>query len=482
MLLRLPYMVQEVQTGSSLLQQGKAGAPRVDFSMAGGISSMLRDFPERMDAAEFRQAISDRGLTFGDGFSMDGGASTNAMDEITRTAIIQNYNIAMSGGNEKGSYRVSIGYSDNQGIIKKSDFKRYGGSFNGSYNFLKDDRLHVDVNLNATNTITNGVGISTNANAGGSLIGNALSWNPTIPLRYADNRFVQENYQEGAINITGIGMNPLALIEYFDDRTDVTNILANISPSFRIMDGLEYKFTLGVNLSKSNRTLDQSGELFMPQVYELGSANFSNSTLTSMMLNHVLNFKKSIGENLAIDAIVGYEYQNYQSSVYNMGAFGFSSFDVLGSQILQNPEVANTYLSSYTDPTNSIQSYFSRMNLNLFGKFLITATIRADGSSKFGTNNKYGYFPSVAGAWVLSEEKFVPESFSNLKLRASYGKTGNSEFPTGAAQERYSFGRGTVALSNVANPDLKWESTVTYDLGIDFGFIKKQAYRYIRLL
>ncbi len=454
-------------------KRGKAGAPRVDFSMSGGISNMLRDFPERMDAAQFRQAISDRGLTYGDGTSMDGGASTNALKEITHTAKIQNYNMALSGGNEKGSYRVSIGYNDNQGIIKKSDFKRYAGSFSGGYNFLKDDRLHVDVNLNATNTIINGVAISTNANAGGSLMGNVLAWNPTIPLRYADGSYVQENYVVGTVQM-GVPMNPLALIDYFKDRSDVTNILANISPRFRIIDGLEYKFTLGVNQSKSNRTVDQSGELFMPQVYELGSANFANSMLRSIILNHVLNFKKSIGANLNLDAMLGYEYQNYQSSVYNMGAFGFSSFDVLGSQIFQNASVDHTNISSYTDPTTSLQSFFSRVNLNLFAKFLITATIRADGSSKFGANNKYGYFPSIAGAWILSEEEFIPDVFNNLKFRVSYGKTGNSEFPTGAAQERYVFGRQTVSLNNVANPDLKWESTVTNDFGIDFGLMKNR--------
>jgi iron complex outermembrane receptor protein len=185
-----------------------------------------------------------------------------------------------------------------------------------------------------------------------------------------------------------------------------------------------------------------------------------------------LNYKNKIGANLNLDAIVGYEYLNYTNSNTNITATGFTNFDVLGSSILQNASSDKTSISSYTDPTNSLQSYFSRVNLNFSSKYLLTATIRADGSTKFGANNKYGYFPSVAGAWILSKEKFVPEAISNLKLRASYGKTGNQEFPSGSAQSRYSYGQQSLALSNVANPNLKWETTTTYDFGFDFGIIK----------
>lgn len=443
-------------------KKGKSGAPRIDFNESVGISNLLRS-PERMDAAQYRQMLSNRNLV---GF--DGGTSSNALDEITRTAFIQNYNVAISGGNEKGNYRISLGYIDQQGIIKGSDFKKYVGNFSGRYSFLNDDRLHIEINLNSSNTISTGVPISTNANLYGSLIGNALEWNPTVPLK--DNGdFVQQSYSHDTINVPGVGTNPLALIEYYNDRSDVTNNLVNISPSFMIIDGLEYKFTLGINKSKGNRTTDISGNLYLIGITDLGYANVGYSVITTTTIDHTLNYKKKIGANFYLDAVAGYEYLNFESSSNNISAGGFSDFDVLGSQILQNPVDGDISVSSYKDPTNSLQSFFSRVNLNFSSKYLLTATMRADGSTKFGTNNKYGYFPSVAGAWILSEENFIPKVFSNLKLRASYGKTGNQEFPAGSAQSRYAFGQQSLSLVNVANSNLKWESTVTYNFGIDFG-------------
>jgi TonB-dependent starch-binding outer membrane protein SusC len=446
-------------------KKGKSGVPRIDFNESVGISSLLRS-PERMDATQYRQMLSNRELV---GF--DGGTSNNALKEITHNALAQNYNFAISGGNEKGNYRISLGYADQQGIIRGSDFKKYIGNFSGRYSFLNDDRLHIEINLNSSNIITSGVPISTNANLYGSLIGNALEWNPTVPLKDTGN-FVQQSYSHDTINVPGVGTNPLALIEYYNDKSDVSNNLVNISPSFRIIDGLEYKFTLGINRSKGNRTTDISGKLYLSGITDQGYANVGYSLITTTTIDHIINYKKEIGTNFYLDAVAGYEYLNYESSSNNISAGGFSDFDVLGSQILQNPADGDISVSSYTDPTNSLQSYFSRVNLNFSTKYLITATMRADGSTKFGTNNKYGYFPSVAGAWILSEENFIPKAFSNLKLRASYGKTGNQEFPAGSAQSRYAFGQQSLSLVNVANSDLKWESTVTYNYGIDFGFIK----------
>jgi TonB-dependent starch-binding outer membrane protein SusC len=131
-------------------KKGKAGAPRFDFNESVGISSLLRS-PERMDAGQYRQMLSNRKLK---GFN--GGTSSNALDEITRISLIQNYNVAISGGNEKGNYRISLGYVDQQGIIKGSDFKKYVGNFSGRYSFLNNDRLHMEINLNTSNTITTG--------------------------------------------------------------------------------------------------------------------------------------------------------------------------------------------------------------------------------------------------------------------------------------------------------------------------------------
>ena len=142
-------------------------------------------------------------------------------------------------------------------------------------------------------------------------------------------------------------------------------------------------------------------------------------------------------------------------------------------QIRKSPKV------TFVDPTTEIQSYFGRVNLNLSDKYYLTATMRADGSSKFGKNNKYGYFPSVGAKWNISNEEFLKSQLpiSNLGLRASWGNTGNQEFPAGAAQEQFSSGAyNSIGQSNVANPDLKWEKTTQINIGLDYGLLKNKIY------
>ncbi len=454
-------------------KKGKSGAPKVDFSISTGFSNKLRS-ADNMTAGEYRQTLQQRNLT-----SFDGGTSIDPIDQITRTAVSQNYNAALSGGDLKGNYRVSFGYTDQQGIVKKSDFKKYVGNISGRYSFLKDDRLHVDLNLIASNTINQGTPMSNNANLYGSLIGNALEWNPTVPLKNPDGTFVQQNYTSGAINIAGVGTNPLALIEYYNDQSDVTNILGNVSPSFRIINGLEYKLTIGFNQAKASRVTDLSGDLFLNSVTDLGSTNVGYSALSTRTITNTLTYTKDLSEKINLNALIGQEFITYKRYGYNIAAKGFSNFDVAGSDILQNPLNSNIAVTSYRDPRNELQSFFTRLNFNIAKKFLITATFRADGSTKFGSNNKYGYFPSVAGAWIISEERFVPEVLSTLKLRAGWGRTGNQEFPSGAAQSRYSFGQQTMFLTNVANPNLKWETTESVNFGLDFGILEDRITGYV---
>jgi iron complex outermembrane receptor protein len=136
---------------------------------------------------------------------------------------------------------------------------------------------------------------------------------------------------------------------------------------------------------------------------------------------------------------------------------------------LQSISQANRTISSFQNPTTELQSYFGRVNITLFDKFLATGTLRADGSSKFGTNNKYGYFPSFALAYRISEEGFIPEFFNDLKIRAGWGQTGNQEFPAGSSQAQYEITRDGITRSQYDNPDLKWETSTTLNVGLDFS-------------
>jgi iron complex outermembrane receptor protein len=449
-------------------KKGKKGTPEIQLTGSGSISNLLRSV-DKMNASQFGQALEKRDLT-----QYNGGSSTDAVKAILRTAVSQNYNLALSSGSDQGNYRVSMGYNDQQGIIRKSDFKKYVANITGGYNFFKNNRVHIDFNLIAAKTDNIGVPIGNNSTVYGSLISNAIEWNPTVPLRNADGSLVQQNYTNGTTSVPGLGTNPLALIAYYNDRSDVTNILANISPSIKITDGLVYKFTLGLNHASGKRTTDISGNLFLSGITDQGFANIANNQLNTTTLTNTLTYTKDFSSRLSFNGLLGYEFIDFKNTSYNVSGTGFSSFDVLGTSILQNPALGNLTASSYVDPTNQLQSYFARANLNFDQKYLLTVTMRADGSTKFGENNKYGYFPSVAAAWVISKEGFLPEAINNLKLRLGYGRTGNQEFPAGSAQDRYAFGQQSISQVNYGNPNLKWEATESYNAGIDFGLFKNR--------
>jgi len=182
---------------------------------------------------------------------------------------------------------------------------------------------------------------------------------------------------------------------------------------------------------------------------------------------------------LYLSAVVGYEYQKFNYKGRSLGGLGFTTDQLKYTDVLQNPTQTNTFLSSFRNPNSELQSYFGRANLNLLDKYLLTATLRGDGSSKFGSNNRYGYFPSFAAKWNLSNEDFLKDNktINQLALRVGWGITGNQEFPAGAAQEQYTLNaNGGASLSNVANPDLKWESSKQLNAGIDYTFFGGRLY------
>lgn len=450
-------------------KKGQVGAPTVTLDMSSAISNMIRK-PGIMDGDTYRQALQHRGL---EGYN--GGQSVDAFDQISQTAFTNRVNLGISGGGQKNNYRLSLGYHDQEGVIQESGLKKYTANYTSNYKFLPEDRVELDISLIASNTVEAGAPIAEDSNINGSLIGNAIEWNPTVPFRYADGSFVQRMYNQSGNQVDGLSTNPAALLAYYNDETNITNILGSLGLTVHIIDGLDYRFSLGLNHAKGNRNIDTSGELFLSTITDLGLAIANTSSLTSKTLTHTLNYQKDF-DGFRLNALLGYEFQDYQSYVTTIAAKGFTSFDLLGTDILQNPSRDNVAVSSFRDPTNQLQSVFGRVNLNFSDRYLITATMRADGSTKFGENNKYGYFPSFAGAWVMSEEEFMKSStvIDNLKLRLGWGITGNQEFPAGASQERYAFGLQQISLSNVANPDLKWETTKTINIGMDFSILKSR--------
>lgn len=446
-------------------KKGAVGAPRLDVNYSAGMSKLLKKL-DVLNADEYRSALKQYSLAGG-----DEGSSVDAMESILRTGTTHNVNVGISGGNENGVYRASFGLLDQQGIVKKTGLKKYTANLNGQYKLMENKRLGLDYSIQAAHTTEQIAPITNNAGFTGSLIGQALQWNPTLALRKAD----------GSFNILGEGsaINPEAMSAAYDDKVDINSIVANISPSYKITDNLEYRFTYSINHQVGERETQIASFINIAQVMNNGQAYYGTTTLTSQLMTHTLNYSKQITPALFLGAVIGYEHQKFDYKGRNLGGLGFTTDVLKYTDILQNPTQTNTFINSFRNPESKLQSYFGRANLNFLDKYLLTATLRADGSSKFGSNNRYGYFPSFAAKWNISNEAFLKDNktINQLALRVGWGITGNQEFPAGAAQEQYTLNsNGGASLSNVANPNLKWESSKQLNAGIDYTFFGGRLY------
>lgn len=451
-------------------KKGSAGAPKIEVGASWGVAAGYMKKNKVMTSEQFRTALKNPKYGRLDTLGYDGGASVDALKEITQNDLSQNYNIALSGGNENGRYRASFLAGRNQGFIKKTSLDKYLANFTGQYKFI-DKKLSIDFNLIAGHTTENIGLISNTAGAGGNLMSYALNWNPTQAFKNSS----------GAYNLVRNSIpNPLAVIDGFDDVANVNVFLGNISAGYKIVKNLEYKFLYAINHGVGSRNTNIGGWIGgIEGVSGAGFAAISDAKLTSQTFTHTLNYRTNLTKNLSLDAVGGMEYWKtaYQNSTvaatqFNTNLDQNNRIPILYTSIFQNAKTQFPLIRT-VDPKVELQSYFARTTFNLSDKYYLTATIRADGSSKFGSNNKYGYFPSVGARWVMSNEDFMKTSsfVSSLALRGSWGITGNQEFPAGASLEQFASGAyNSIGQINVANPDLKWEKTTTINFGLDYSF------------
>jgi TonB-linked SusC/RagA family outer membrane protein len=447
-------------------KRGQSGDTKIDVSASTGVSNLARRV-DILDGDQYRAALQKYGQTTG-----DFGGNVDAIDAITRTAYNQNYSVGLSGGNENNTYRASLGYQDQQGILRKTDFKKYSGSFNGNFRFLESRKLGLDVTLNSSQYLENIAPITTDAGFTGSLISQALAWNPTRPMFNQDGSLFIER---GSTTI-----NPMVMSEATSDKSKVSTILGTVSPYYKITPWLEYRMLVSLNYSQGVRRSSTRSYLNLPGIeanndFLGGYANIGNSELLTHQFTNTLNINKEIASKLNLNAILGYEYTNYVNKGLNSNSKGFGEIAVDYTDAMQATAPANRVINSYNDPTTELQSYFARAILNYADKYLLTATFRADGSTRFGSENKYGYFPSFAAAWNIKNESFLTDVnwLNQLKIRVGYGKTGNQEFPSGSSQQRYninySSGEQSLVGVNNENTKLKWQADEQTNIGADFA-------------
>jgi TonB-linked SusC/RagA family outer membrane protein len=439
------------------------GVSKIDFSASAGVSTISKKI-KVLNGDQYRAAMASEGVSSG-----DFGDNVDAFDKIIQTGSVQNYNVGLSVGNHGNSHRISVGYTDQKGIIRKSGMKKYNAMLKSNYSFL-DDRIKVDVLLLGAHIEQQSAPIGNNSPTTGNLISQALQWNPTRPLYNIDGTYNQPS--------SNVEINPLATLAAIDNNFEVNRIIASIAPTIRLAKGLDYKVQIAMDHSSSNWNVTQKKFLFVNSLPGRGQADYSTNSLTTQQFSHTLSYSKDFSD-FSLTALLGYEYQKNRLTGLVAGAVGFSSDDMNFTHNFQNALAADTYITSIAPPDSKLQSYFGRAQVNYKDRIRVTATVRSDGSSKFGRNNRTAVFPAFAVAWSLDKEGFVPESIDALKLRASWGQTGNQSFPSGLSSKSYVFGKGggtnTIKQADFGSPDLRWETSETTNIGIDFGVFNSRV-------
>ncbi|MBI2284968.1 MAG: TonB-dependent receptor [Bacteroidetes bacterium] len=443
-------------------KRGKAGISTINVSSSYGLSKLARPIAV-FDAAEYKKQVVALGGTLD-----DKGATTDWQEAITRTAQTQNHNLALSGGAEKLTYYASFGMQKQEGIIRDNTLDRYTGRFNATQRFL-EDKLIVEANLSVTGTYNTRPPIS-------GVIGDALSNNPTYAVYDAAGNPAQY------LNIN----NPMQSFKLDQDITKINRIVGSISPSVKIVKGLTFKMNFGIDHSGGTRDIQS-----MPNAVPLREGRLETyyTTNRNTLFENYLTYHFTKGSHV-FSALAGYSYQKIflQGRNYSINRFAISPVEPQYNPGLgQDLTLANNRPGGYA-LINELQSYFGRVNYQYKNKYLATINMRADGSSKFGANNKYGFFPSFSLGWKITEEEFMKQSlFNNLKLRAGWGQTGNQEIPSKITQALYTssvsattsyplsgtgpYPAGTI-FSRLANPDIQWEVSNQTNIGLDFGIGK----------
>jgi len=457
-------------------KKGSSGAVKLEAGLSEGWNVGYMKRYDNLTASQFRSALHKYSLDTITVNPLDHQSSVDPLADITQHSTIQNYNVAISGGNDNGKFRASLLASKTPGFVKTNNLDKYVGTFTGAYKFL-DKKLSLDFMLIAGHTQENIVLASNTAGSQGNLISAAIQWNPTQGYHNADGTYF--------VSPNGVG-NPLALLKAYDDIARVNTFLGNVSAGYKILNNLEYKLLYSINQSDGSRYTNVYGWLGgFSGLSGQGFGSSASASLTSQILTHTLNYHTTLGTDLNLEALAGFEYwkSNYSNNAFSALGFNFNQNEkqLINSKYTDNLQNGVTQFppSIFRDITTEVQSYFGRVNLNYKDKYYLTGTFRADGSSKFGSNNKYGYFPSFGAKWSISNEDFMKNStvFSNLSLRGTWGITGSQEFPAGASIDQFSFGSyNSAAQINVGNPNLKWEQTKQWDIGLDFGLLHNRLF------
>lgn len=477
--------------GVIIIQTKKGTQDKVKVSYSGTFTAKdPYNRIETLDAKSFREVMGTQypeTATIHDILNVYPNQSTDWQDAIYQTGLSTDQNISISGKAGFMPFRVSLGYNNERGTLKTSKYERYTGSFNLSPKFF-DNHLSVDINVKGT--------INNNRFADSGAVGAAAFFDPTKPI-YDDQQRYNGYWNWGIVSGAQADLatqNPLSLLYDKDNHGTTKRSLGNIQLDYKIhgLEDLHANLNLGYDVAKttgSNFVNPGSVQSSLDKTFTgLGQGNTWNNLRRNHLLDFYMNYAKNIESIQSnIDVMAGYSWQHFYYANHDMG---FSNTtENIGDKVGYN---YNADQKQYvrTDHRripyeNYLISFFGRLNYNLMDRYLLTATLRRDGSSRFSEKNRWGLFPSAALAWTISNESFMKgteDVLSKLKLRLGYGVTGQQEIGDYQYITSYSLSTnpntsylGTMLLKpNGYSPNLKWEQTTTYNVAIDYGFLNNR--------
>lgn len=471
-------------------KKGQAGA-RPTISYDGNLSvSNVKSTVDVMDGNQFRSFIKDIWGEDSEAYSKLGNANTDWQKEIFRAAVSTDHNLTISGGLKNMPYRVSFGYTNQNGILKTSKFERYTASVSLAPSFFQD---HLKVNANLKGMIAK------NRYADGNAVGSAVSFDPTQSVhsddpyhQYYFDGFFQWNTDASSLNddtwkrtFNGNAPgNPVALLEEKNDRAISKSLIGNLELDykFHFLPDLHAHVNGGMDLSTGKQYTDVSPYSSTNNYY--GSYGWEEKDKYNLSLNAYLQYSKDFTDKHRFDVMAGYEWQHF----HDTSDQEYWGLYPLSNNVVENRGQRYNNTASGSATESYLVSFFGRVNYTLLDRYLFTATVRQDGSSRFHKDNRWGLFPSFALGWKLKEEAFLKDVdvLSDLKLRLGYGITGqqninSGDYPYLAVYETNKdgayypiLGEGITYRPNAYNPDLKWEKTTTYNVGVDFGFLNNR--------
>lgn len=429
-------------------KEGRPGELSLTYSASTSSSSITKKL-DLMDAAGFKSYASSIGVDI-----EDGGANTDWQDEILRSAVSTNHNISFSAGTQQTQYRASISYLDQQGILLNSERQRISTRLNVRHTML-DNKLKLGLKVSPSFSNRNNTPYNQRAGYFGGVFTNVLKFNPTYPVKNADGSY----YEYATTTIR----NPVALLNEISDVGENLRVLTSATAEYELISGLNAKVTLGLDRESYNRNIYEPNSL--PYAASIGGqASVQNTQRKNDHFNTTLNYSNS-----SLNVLAGYEFQEFTNSGFGATTKGF----VTDAWLYNNMGGATDFTTApYSFKNqNRLVSFFGRVAYSMGGKLNVMATLRREGSSRFGDDNKWGVFPSASVGFRVTDD---------IKLRASYGVAGNQEI--GNYRSLVTLGSGAnaviggqllsgVAANQLANPDLKWETTSDINFGVDFALM-----------